>query len=539
MRRDVSENTQENPSNRIALPAQKRFIAGSILLGVVSVLCVTLNAAIPRLAIALDNEPLIPSKGIEENNDDSARGLKLLENPRFLDTKENRHLNVGSAYPVENLEKVTLRRTEDGSISLGQIPQFTSRLGDNVVSTTERGDFVFYTLDANMQAGLEKLVSKATAPHVAVVVMNPKTGAILAIGGKSPVTSTPYLHTGFPAASLFKVVTAAAALETSNVLPTTQINFRGGNYTLGLSNYFPDPKRDTRRMTVEEALARSCNPVFGQLGLSFVKEKNLARYAKLFGFNTSLGLDLPLSPSRAQIPASDLYELSRTSAGFGEVRISPVHAATLMSAVASGGLLPRPYLLDKVVSKQGVVIEKTTPSILQRSISSATAETLLEMMQLTTTMGTSRKEFMRGSSHVLPGLSVAAKTGTLKGTNPVGLTNWFIAAAPAENPKIALAVVVVDPNHSMKASYVGRKVLENAFDITARYPDLVSSGPRRVTKTSARKISYSKRSIVSKTPKYSKIYYSKGKKVVAAKKVAPKKVVVSKKAAAVKKPKKR
>jgi len=249
------------------------------------------------------------------------------------------------------------------------------------------------------------------------------------------------------------------------------VAFRGGTYTLNEANYLPDERRDRRVMSVAEALGRSCNPVFGQLGIRYLNGSILSKYAKLFGFNRSLGFEAPLPVSSAVIPSESLYELSRTSAGFGEVRISPIHAAALMSGIANGGLLPRPKVVEKIVSPDGSVLLKSKPEYLQRIVRTSTAATVMEMMQYTTTIGTSRKEFMRGSRPTLGDIEVAAKTGTLKGDNPVGLNNWFIAAAPMSNPELAIAVITVDPRYSSKASHLGRRVFEKYFNITPAEPE--------------------------------------------------------------------
>jgi membrane peptidoglycan carboxypeptidase len=91
----------------------------------------------------------------------------------------------------------------------------------------------------------------------------------------------------------------------------------------------------------------------------------------------------------------------------------------------------------------------------------------MEMMRYTTTMGTSRREFMRGGQPTLGNIEVAGKTGTLSGTNPPGLNNWFVGAAPINNPELAVAVITVDASHSSKASHLARLVMQRYFNIEA------------------------------------------------------------------------
>lgn len=378
------------------------------------------------------------------------------------------------------LDVVDLSGTSNGAFRLARAPQFTGRIGDRYASITSRNNVVFYTLDPDLQEFVSRTVSQANANHVAIVALNPQTGAILAIAGRSSSIPGIEYHADFPAASLFKVVTAAAAVEEAGIAPDSLVAFRGGTYTLNEWNYLPKPSADRRTMSVAEAMGRSCNPVFGHLGIKYLNGSILARYAARFGFNRSLDFEVPMSSSSAQIPTEDLYGLSRTSAGFGDVRISPVHAAALAAGVANGGLLPRPYLIERVADVDGVTLEQTRPEALQRIVQPETARSLLEMMRYTTTVGTSRREFMRGGRPALGHIEVAGKTGTLSGSNPRGLHNWFIGTAPINNPQLAVAVITVDAAHSAKASGLGRRVMQRFFNIGPG-PEVVELRPSRGT----------------------------------------------------------
>jgi cell division protein FtsI/penicillin-binding protein 2 len=179
-----------------------------------------------------------------------------------------------------------------------------------------------------------------------------------------------------------------------------------------------------------------------------------------------LDLEVPLATSTAYIPNEDAFELSRTAAGFGAVRISPVHAATLAAALANGGIMPKPFIIERITTSDGVTLEKRAPQMLHQVVRADTAKTLLDMMEYTTTIGTSRRAFMTypGRS-VLGSINVAGKTGTLSGNNPHGLHNWFIGAAPKEDPQIAVAVITVDAGYTSKASLLARRTIQRAFNI--------------------------------------------------------------------------
>jgi peptidoglycan glycosyltransferase len=376
----------------------------------------------------------------------------------------NNDTRIRGRSDLASLDVVDVRDTSTGSLRLTSTPTFSSRIGGRFASITPNSNVVFYTL-TELQDFVVDLVSHARAPHVAVVAMNPKTGAILAIAGKSPSIPNIEYHAGFPAASLFKVVTAAAAVEQVGLEPNTLIPFRGGTYTLNQHNYLPNQNADRRIMSVGEAMGRSCNPVFGHIGVKYLDGSILARYANKFGFNRSLNFEVPLPVSEAQIPEGNLLEFSRTAAGFGEIYLSPVHAAALISGVANGGLLPKPRIVDQIVTVDGVTIGRSQPEALQRIVQPDTANSLIEMMRYTTTVGTSKRAFMQGGMPALRNIDAFGKTGTLSGKNPSGLNNWFIGAAPSNDPEIAVVAVTVNAPYSSKASRIGRMVMQRFFNI--------------------------------------------------------------------------
>jgi membrane peptidoglycan carboxypeptidase len=437
-----------------------------------------------------------------------------------------RLLQLGRVYPQPELQTVTVSSTRDGRLVLLDRPQLAGRVGDRFAGITSAKNFVFYTVDPELQDFVTKLTSQARAEHVAIVAMNPRTGAILAIAGRSGLIDQVEYHADFPAASLFKVVTAAAAVEEAGIRPDSLIPFRGGTYTLNESNYRPDPARDRKIMSVAEALGRSCNPVFGQLGVRYLNGSVLQRYARRFGFNRHLQLEAPLTVSNAQIPQHDDFELSRTAAGFGQVSISPVHAATLMAGVANGGLLPRPYLVEQVVSPDGKVLDRAKPDILNRIVQPGTASALLEMMRYTTTIGTSRREFMRGTQPTLGNIEVVGKTGTLKGENPVGLNNWFIGSAPLNNPELALAVITVDAQHASKASRLARMVFEKYFNVEPAVAAAAPPSPGRVRR-------FLPRTGASGLKAWSRVAHRKPAQKTSVKKIATKGKVSAQKSTAV------
>lgn len=453
----------------------RRLAIGSTVCGLIGVAVLYLQSNSALAADPQDSQSLSIAPALISQEQELVATMESTNRERLA--LENHERVVGRVYPLPRLDVVDIYTSANGGLKLSKHPSFQARIGDRYASITSKNNLVFYTVDPDLQSFVSQIVAKAPAHHVAIVAMNPRTGAILAIAGKSPTIPDIEYHADFPAASLFKVVTAAAAVEEAGIDSNSLIAFRGGTYTLNQWNYLPNPRADRRVMSVGEALGRSCNPVFGSIGLKYLNGSILARYAEKFGFNQSLGFEAPLPTSAASIPNNDAFELSRTAAGFGEVRISPIHAASLVAGVANGGLLPRPQIVERITTRDGALLEKPQPEMLRRIVQPDTAQSLLEMMRNTTTIGTSRREFMRGSRGALGNIEVAAKTGTLSGTNPVGLNNWFIATAPINNPELALAVITVDPQHSAKASRLGRLVFEKYFNVSSS-PIVFENSPR-------------------------------------------------------------
>lgn len=353
----------------------------------------------------------------------------------------------------------------EGNLAYSEkIPSMESRFSGRIVATTQQGEFIYYSFDPQLQDYVEGLVRASRDNHLAIVAMEPMTGRVLALAGHSVSLPDPIFHNRYPAASLFKVVTAAAAVEHASVTPDHLIAFRGGNYTLERSNFRPDSRRDTRTMSIGEALGRSVNPVFGRIALlDSLSPRIIGSVARDFGFNWDLQSDVPVPISHAVIP-SDEYELARTGAGFGAVTISPIHAASMVSGVANGGNLLRPIFIDKVLSPTGALRYRSRPKIISRMLSEHAAQTVFAMMENTTSIGTGRRAFMAQGQPVFPHIPIAAKTGTLNGSNPEGLTRWFIAVAPRERPQIAIAIVAVHPGGPRgNPSFYGRKILGRFF----------------------------------------------------------------------------
>jgi penicillin-binding protein A len=316
------------------------------------------------------------------------------------------------------------------------------------------------TLSAGLQERLTRTLAQNAVPWGATVLIEPATGRVLAMAEHSsaqPGTTGLPLKALAPAASIFKLITAAALLE-RGVTPGDQVCYHGGRRRLDPRLLADDPRRDHRCVTLESAFGRSTNVVFAKLAGRGLAGPELREAADRFLFNTSIPFPLAVEPSTAQIDDDDALQLANTAAGFGPVRLSPVHAALLAAIVANGGMFVPPVLVDEVEGASAPPAAQP-----RRVIGGEVASALAEMMRTTVTDGTARRTFRRAAS-VLRGVSVAGKTGSLSDRDPFRDYSWFVGFAPADNPEIAVATVIVNERKwRVRAPAVAREALEAYF----------------------------------------------------------------------------
>jgi cell division protein FtsI/penicillin-binding protein 2 len=315
------------------------------------------------------------------------------------------------------------------------------------------------TLDPRLQARLERSLSTYQVPWGATVLLEPGTGRVLALAEHSraePGRRGLALSALAPAASIFKIVTAAALLE-RGVGADDEVCYHGGRRRLAPRLLADDPRRDRRCASLAEAFGHSTNVVFAKLADRDLDAEALRAAAERFLFNTPIEFPSPVDPSAAAIP-QDPFELANTAAGFGDVKLSPLHAALLASVIANGGLLVPPVLVEDAV---GAPVP--APLAPWRVVDEAVAAELGVMMRNTITTGTARKVFRRPAAP-LRGIAVAGKTGSLADASPYRDYSWFVGYAPADRPVVVVATVVVNGRlwHA-RAPTVAREALEAFF----------------------------------------------------------------------------
>ena len=291
------------------------------------------------------------------------------------------------------------------------------------------------TLDARLQKRLERTLADFNVPYGATVLLDPRTGRVLAMAEHSraePRASNLSLRALSPAASIFKIITAAALLE-QGYSPDEPVCFHGGNHRLAPRLLADDARRDNACLPLSAAFGHSANVVFAKLADRGLTPEVLRATADRFLFNATIPFPSPVEPSRAEIPA-DRFGLANTAAGFGEVRLSALHAAMLGAVIANRGVLMPPWLVELV---QGNELAPPLPEPM-RIVDERVAEALGAMMRETVARGTAQRAFARPPRE-LRGVHVAGKTGSLNEQKPFRDHSWFVGYAPAEDPQVVVA----------------------------------------------------------------------------------------------------
>jgi cell division protein FtsI/penicillin-binding protein 2 len=290
-----------------------------------------------------------------------------------------------------------------------------------------------------------------------VILLDPATGRVLAYVstdvGRLPPTRI------YPAASLVKIITAAAALDRAPEKANLPCRYRGSPYRLTPARI--DPPRVGNVVSLRRALATSNNQCFAQLAVHAVGERPLMDAISRFGW---LEAPAPAHAAGSADPGEDRFEFGKLGCGLAGCRITPLHAAQLAATLARGELVA-PRWIERVVDSRGRELPLSDSVAPRKVMSPELAADLRTMLVDTTKSGTARRAFRRRNGAPLLGpVEVAGKTGSLSGEEPGGRYEWFIGAAPADEPRIAVAVLLVQSDLWWRnASQIAANVLRVVF----------------------------------------------------------------------------
>jgi peptidoglycan glycosyltransferase len=357
---------------------------------------------------------------------------------------------------LENILDSSLR----GDNSAAFFEQLNALLSGNPVS----GASVELTIDEDVQLAAWDAMGNMKG---AVVAIEPATGKILALVSKSGFDANllsthntadasanykklltnknaPLINRAiggdlYAPGSVFKLIVAAAAFESGNYTPQSKLpnpkTYVLPGTTTAITNSGEGKCGGATTVSIATALKLSCNIPFAQLGIELGQEA-IAKQAQAFGFGEALSIPLKATPS---VYPTNLDEAQTALTAFGQfdVRVSPLQMAMVSAAIANAGIEMKPYLVDQIFTSNLTLLEEGKPTELRRSITTSSAERLKTMMVASVSSGV-------GSNARIPGVKVAGKTGTAENGVNDPYTLWFTGFAPADNPQVAVAVVIED-----------------------------------------------------------------------------------------------
>jgi cell division protein FtsI/penicillin-binding protein 2 len=339
--------------------------------------------------------------------------------------------------------------------------------GGELVQQLKDGSRVTYTLDPDLQQWATSFMKKYELPYAGMVLFDVKSGKVRVMAGHSTnnhemgaedLCLTPWA----PAASIYKLVTASALLD-SGVPADTTVCYHGGLRGLRKHHIVDNPSLDTRCKTLSYAVAKSVNPIVAKLATRYLSRRSMQRWSRRFGFNRPIPFELTVQPSKAYIPADKLAR-AKVAAGFWHTETSVLHGALIGAVAGNEGLMRWPRIVESVRKPDGRVVIPTVKED-ERVMSRVAAQRLARAMASTTTIGTARRGFhSRRGVPFLKKTQVAGKTGSLSRRNPFLHYNWFVGFAPAQRPEVAFAVLLGNPaKWRIKAHSAARMLLDQYF----------------------------------------------------------------------------
>jgi cell division protein FtsI/penicillin-binding protein 2 len=327
------------------------------------------------------------------------------------------------------------------------------------------------SIDTELQKYLLKKMQRSYTRYLGIVVMEPKSGRILAMVGfdKTHATENPCIEKRFPAASVFKIVTAAAAIEICGLDPDSKLAFNGNKYTLYKRQITDKTNRYTTRVSFKRSFAQSINPVFGKLGCLYLGKSALEEYARGFGFNQPFNFELPVNESKLHVK-NERFHQAEIACGFNrDTLITPLHGALLVSSILNDGKIPEPTIIDEIVDNKGNRHYKGQSGIINQAVSSKTCGMLKQLMNATVRSGTARKSF-RGfrRDRILSRLNIGGKTGSLSNRKHDVRFDWFVGFAEQKNgsEKIVISTVVAHHKYiGTRASRYARSTIKQYFKL--------------------------------------------------------------------------
>jgi peptidoglycan glycosyltransferase len=325
------------------------------------------------------------------------------------------------------------------------------------------------SLDLELQDFLLKELKLDTSRYIGIVGMDPATGKVLSMVGfdKTDPSNNPCVDSRFPAASIFKIVTASAVVEKCGLNPGSKLSYNGRKHTLYKSQLKDRINRYTNRITFRDSFAQSVNPVFGKIGALYLGKNTLEKYAEAFDFNKNIDFEIKIAPSSVYL-SDEPYQWAEVACGFNnKTKMSPLHGAMMASAIINQGSIMEPTVVDQIINEKGEIIYRNRLVAINQAITPRASNVLNQLMAATIRSGTCRKAF-RGyrKDNILSKLNIGGKTGSIDNKSHDARYDWFVGFAEEKDgpKKIALSVIVAHEKYiGLRASYYARIAIKKYF----------------------------------------------------------------------------
>jgi cell division protein FtsI (penicillin-binding protein 3) len=341
------------------------------------------------------------------------------------------------------------------------------------------GHNIYLTIDMELQSLAERELRKGVEDNDAergiMVLMQPKTGEVLAMGQYPPLDPNKFNKSQpedqrlravtdvFEPGSVFKIVTVSAAIENNLIKPQDRFFAENGKYIVAGR---PKPIVDVHEygsITFQEAMEYSSNIVMAKAS-DIIGAERFYRMARNYGFGIATNIEYPGEVKGVLKKPSEWSGTTLNSMAFGyEVGVTPLQIATAYCAVANGGYLMAPQLFRKEVDATGQVLSESQPQVIRRVVSEHTAKTLKDFLVGVVERGT-------GKPAMIPGAVIAGKTGTsrklIEGRYETQYTASFVGFFPADDPQVVCLVMLDNPRGS---NYTGGTVSAPVFRAIAQH----------------------------------------------------------------------
>jgi cell division protein FtsI (penicillin-binding protein 3) len=366
-------------------------------------------------------------------------------------------------------------------IAMGNVPFEKEDHYRNIVLTVDKA--VQHIAETELDRGVERWGAKGGM----VIAMDPSTGKILAMASYPTFNPNQFIQYRskswrneaisdvFEPGSLFKVFLAAAALEEQVVRPSDSFFCENGSYTV-----YDRTIHDTSKhgwLTFQQILKFSSNIGASKVGEKMGRER-FYRYIAAFGFGEKTRINLPGEGKGIVHHPRYWPPIALDTISFGQgISVTGIQLVGALSVIANGGFLMKPYVVEKILNEKGEVVQSFQPETIRKVISGATAEKLTALLKATTEKGGT------GEGAVPAGYDVAGKTGTaqkvdslLGGYSETRYTSSFMGFAPSEEPKLALLVVIDEPQGGNYGGVVAAPIFKAIMEKVLPYLHVVPRG---------------------------------------------------------------